>query len=825
MKRRSMLSMRFSAIAVGMLASGLALAEARLDPALVEKLGAVLPSEPLEVVIAFAQDGPLTAAQRQALETLGIRQGVQFHSLPIAGALATPAQVQALAARDDVTSIYLNHPLRYFNAEARQISGVERLQAAPQDFGRAIPYTGAGVTAVINDSGIDATHADLSYGSHVVENVQGLTNLRALFAFGPVTYLEGQYNTDTNSGHGTHCAGSFGGTGARSGGLYRGVAPGADIVGYGSGGGLFILDAIGGFDYAITHQFSFDAPIRVISNSWGSSGRFDPANPVNIASYAAYKRGITAVFAAGNDGPGEDTHNPYAQAPWVISVGAGTKDGRLVDFSSRGKRGESGTFTMHDGREWTYVNEPTIVATGVDVVSTRASTNLTANGLTDDLELAPEHLPFYTMISGTSMATPHVAGIVALMLEANPALTSDQIKDILRRTATNMTAHASWEVGAGHVDAYAAVAEAAGLRSDHGRTVNALRSFNSNALLKPGASMPFAIDFSPVGPTGSMSFEVGPQTAWITARAVVDANTVAVVLIDPDGERYGSSIALPLLGDTVVASAPAKPGTWTLTVRGFGSVSGVALDPLRVTNGYGAPGTIEGTLSFLDSAGFSGLDDVAATHPARGAIELGVSRRLVDGYSDRKFRPDQTLRRSELAQYLTMGANLRQRLPLAGVPSFPDLSPNSFAYPFAEAAVARGAVLRNLGQDQDGPMQLINGAFRPNHGVTRLDLAYALVQSLALQDEARAFSGELSAFYDGKRVPLKDADKIPAALRGYVQLALDAGVINARFALEQGPFDLQPKLVAYFDPTVGVTRAAYAVAAGRFAEQYRNPRP
>ena len=104
----------------------------------------------------------------------------------------------------------------------------------------------------------------------------------------PVTYAEGLANTDLGSGHGTHCAGTIGGTGERSNGLYRGVAPGADLVGYGSGAVLLVLDAVGGLDYAATHQFSFDHPIRVTSNSWGSSGPFDPTNPVNVATYELY---------------------------------------------------------------------------------------------------------------------------------------------------------------------------------------------------------------------------------------------------------------------------------------------------------------------------------------------------------------------------------------------------------------------------------------------------------------------------------------------------------------------------------------------------------
>jgi serine protease AprX len=299
----------------------------------------------------------------------------------------------------------------------------------------------------------------------------------------------------------------------------------------------------------------------------------------------------------------------------------------------------------------------------------------------------------------------------------------------------------------------------------------------------------------------------------------VDANTVAIALTDPDGNRYGSAIALPLIGSTVVAGGPGKPGTWNLRVRGIGSVSGLAVDPLGLTNGVALPGPVAGEVSFLDSAGYSGLDDIG-THAARGAIEHAVSYRLVDGYSDRKFRPDQVLKRSEFAQYLLMAASVRQWLPLDRKPSFGDLSTGNSAYPFAEAAVARAAPLRDLSQMHEGVMRLINGAFKPNSQVTRLDLAFALVQSLGLQESARAFSGSVKAQYGDQRITLSDNGSIPADLRGHVQLALDAGVINARFTLTQGPFDLEPKLQAWFDPGTGLTRASYAVAIGRFMDQY-----
>jgi len=820
-------SIRISALAAGLLASGIALADAQLDPQLVAKMAAAAPTENLQVVITYKQSVPVSSAQVGALKALGIDKGVTMRTLPIAGALATPSEIRALAQRNDVASIWFNAPLRYMNKEQREMSGAARTVQNPADFGRAIPFSGAGVTVLVNDSGVDGTHDDLKFGNHLVQNTQGLTNLAAVDSMLPISYLEGIPNTDWGSGHGTHCAGTIGGTGARSNGLYRGVAPGADLVGYGSGAVLLILDAVGGLDYAATNQFTYNNPIRVTSNSWGSSGKFDPLNPVNVSTYELYKRGIVSVFAAGNDGPGEDTHNPYAQAPWVISVGAGEKDGVLTSFSSRGKRGEFGNFTMPDGRQWTYFNEPTIVATGVDIISTRDTTGslplLSAEQ--DAATLDPTHLPFYTHMSGTSMATPHVAGVVALMFEANPHLNPLQVKDIIERTATNMTARLPWEAGAGHLNAYAAVAESAGVRNGWGGTVNSFLSFNANALLLPeSAPTRYSVDFAPVGTVERIPFEVGSDVAWVKAHAST-LQTVAIVLIDPDGNRYGSSIGIPAPvagnGGELTTGAPGKPGTWYVTVSGIGSVSGNSLDPAGVTNGYAAPGTVDIDVSFQKSGGYTGMGDVG-THPARQAIEYAVANRLVDGYSDKSFRPDQAIKRGELAQYLVMGANVRQALPFSGRSSFSDIGSTHPAYAYAEAVVAAGAPLRDLTQAQNGVMGLLNGAFRPNDSVTRVSLAYSLVQALGMQAQATSFTGSLTVLYDGKRIPVEDAASIAPALRGYVQAALDQGLINARFTVTQGPFDLQPTLHAYFDPSKTVTRAAYAVSAGRFDSAYRS---
>ncbi|OZC03763.1 hypothetical protein BSZ36_12685 [Rubricoccus marinus] len=768
----------------------------------------------LEVVVTFDQEGPLSTSQLRGLTALGVTTGTTFQSLPIAGVLATPAQVASIARIPGVASVWLNEELNYHNDGSKQITGVDRLRTDSQlRTSQGLPYSGKGVTVVVNDSGIDATHADLPYGSKVVENVQALTNLNAITDLAPITYLEGTPNTDTNSGHGTHCAGTVGGLGVRSGGLYEGVAPGADLIGYGSGGVILILDGLGGFDYAITNQFRFDNPIRVITNSWGSDGEFAPESPIVQASYRAYQRGIVTLFAASNSGPGEDTHNIYAQAPWVISVGAGDKLGALADFSSRGKKGEGYSFTTYDGQTWEYKNDVTIVAPGVDIISTRSATNAGANGGDADLDaIAPAYLPFYTMISGTSMATPHVAGIVALMLEADPSLDPMEVKAILQRTATNMPGREPWEVGTGYANAHAAIAEIRGVDvGDRSSFATATRAFNASGRFRDAGGFDASLFFSPIGEPESVSFEVAADVSLVKARAVVSENTIALVLTSPSGKRYGSGITLPVLGEIAGVSAPGEEGTWTISASGIGSLSGVGVDPLGVTNGLALPGTINARVEFVATDGFVGLNDIA-NHPARGFIEAAVIEQLVDGFRNGRYNPNGVMRQGELAMYLTLGAGIRQPSQVAPLPFIQ-----------ANAATLRGAALK----DRDGfaPGVIRAEGFHENNLVSRADLAYSFVAALGLHEPAMDYDGTVYAAFDGQRIALDDSGAIPAALRGYVQLALDAGLMSAQFSVHQGPFDLQPTIRARFNPSETVTRAGYAVAAVRFLDMYDATNP
>ena len=774
------------------------------------------------VVVSYDQLHALTTSQLQSLLSLGLTQGVQFKSLPIIGVMASPVQINQLAAMPGIRSVFANRSLEYYNAEAREITGVEKLQSRKFENKNGIKFTGKGVTVIVNDSGIDATLDDLAFGTKVVGNVQGITHAQALSLTGvDGVWIKGQLNTDLNVGHGTHCAGTVGGWGTHSDGKYKGAAPGADIVGYGSGAGLSILDALGGYDYAISSIWDFNSPIRVMSNSWGSSGKYDPAGPISLASYKAHRLEIISVFAAGNSGAGEDTHNPYAQIPWGMSVGASTKQGNLIDFSSRGKRGETGDFTMPDGSSWTYKNEVTIVAPGVDIISTRAKTNVASNGGADDVGVIEnEYLPFYTRISGTSMAAPHVAGIVALMLEANPALTNLQIKAIIQQTATNMPGYQSWEVGAGHVNAYAAVAGALAYDEQNSATVNNLNTFNANAIIIDDQTPElFSVLFSPVGEPEVHLFNVADDAAWISASSETLANLVKLKLEAPDGTVYFGNLTTPVLSSTMRVSAPAQAGEWKLSAFGITSLSGVQADPTGTTNGPGIPEFIEGDISILTSGGYEGLNDIAG-HPAENAVEFAVSERLIDSKSNKTYRPDANLKRKDLAQFLVMGMSIRQQRDLLNEqkPAFTDVS-SQYA-PFVDAVTTLGSALKDRVQNQ-WPVMLSNGSeFTPRKNVSKQELAYSLVQGLGLETQALSFSGEITVDYNGERIAVMDSSSVTPVLKGYVQAAIDMSLMGVRFALEQGPYDLSPTVVAYFEPANNIKRGDYAVIIGRAYDSY-----
>jgi serine protease AprX len=381
-----------------------------------------------------------------------------------------------------------------------------------------------------------------------------------------------------------------------------------------------------------------------------------------------------------------------------------------------------------------------------------------------------------------------------------------------------------WEVGAGYVNAYAAVDRSFQVRN-YGTTLNLNRTFNSSVQVSVTRT-PFVVDYNPVTlvSTNKYPFTVPAGLTELAAR--IDAagvqgsgNPVNLVLIAPDGTEYSSGVSLlfALYYDRTVSVTSPMPGNWTLEVRGL---RGAAANP---TAGAGLPEQIPGNLIFKTAGGFTGLNDIIG-HPAEAAIKLAVNERLVDGYSDKSFKPNEYIQRREMANYLVMGAGIRQFLPRDGSISYPDVSAADRA--FVEAVTAKGAAIRDGVQVQKGVMTPTGvGTFSPNAVVQRVDLAYSFVQSLGLQQQAldRNGAAALTVQYGTERIAIDDAADIPAELKGYVQVALDMNILNAYFTVTQGPYDLKPTVHATFNPKQKVTRGDYAVAATRFYSAFLMP--
>ncbi len=764
-----------------------------------------------QVIISFEGNSSPNAAQLNALESLGI-SGISMKSLPIVGALATKSQIEAIYARDDVISVWNNAELQYENHDATQLTGVQELRMDSTMRNLGMPFSGRGIGVVVNDSGVDGTHGDIKYPNHVVQNVLAQTNLNSLSDILPITYQEDVANTDIAGGHGTHVAGTIGGNGSMSSGKHAGVAPGAKIIGYGSGAGLFILDTLGGFDYALTHQFDYN--IRVISNSFGSTSDvgsdFNPDHPTNIATKALADRGVIVVFSAGNSGSGESTiTGNFKKAPWVVTVAAGDKDGNLADFSSRGVKGKGGVVSIN-GEEFEWEDRPTVTAPGVDIISARASlSSLSALSIADDSEVLPANeVPYYTLSSGTSMSAPHVSGIVALMLEANPSLDWRGVKTILQDTATNMSGRDAWEVGAGYVNAYAAVKAAVEMDGRFGDTVKLNRDFNAFANISVGDEFDRTVSFSPVGEAPAETFNVGSDISMVTVRANVSDNTVALVLEDPMGNRYGSGISLPVLGQNIATAAPGMAGEWKVYARGIGSISGVPLDPLGVTNGTALPGEVTATIKLLKTDGYTGIDD-AQGHPGQSFIEYAISEHLMDA-TPNGFLPNRIVTREEFADVLTLSGAIRQ-----------DNRGNTRAYRDVKASLrgavnavaADGSALKDRGYEQ-GPVMKANSSdtFGAKQSLQNQEVAYSLIQSLGLEADAEAaFAETLTVNAFGQTVEVVDSDMIADEFKGHVQLALDLGLMGVEYDISMGQFDPNPVITARFEPVKGVNRAKLAM--------------
>lgn len=521
-----------------------------VDKELTNILQNVSDSNLIEAIVTYGSMP--TSEQVNLLKLLGLETKT-FSQLPMVAVKGTKLEINTLLNSNiDALSIYYNKKLDYLLRDSRKLVGAERVW---NDLG----YTGKGVTVAVIDSGIDATHPDLPFGEKVVQNVKFLVG-EDIFSNEPI-YLENVDNTDTSSGHGTHVAGTIAGLGTASDGLYKGIAPDAKLVGLGTGEGLNILWALEAFNYVLENQEKYG--INVISNSWGSTGEYSPNNPINVASKKAHDAGMVVAFAAGNEGPEDNTLNPYSAAPWVISVAAGTKDKKLADFSSRGVAGDE---LLH----------PDITAPGVDIVATKSSTGVVMNSLgtvTDATYIAPEHLPYYTTASGTSMATPHISGIAALMLEAKPGLQPDVVLDLLVNTADSMEGYAYHEVGAGYVNAYEAVKAASNTSTKLGKYRDKKTGkVYDTYFVEENWSSSIGAGVSEAGAASHDYYDIvlgnNPVSLQVKIEWLSPTNDLDLYVRDQSGNLAGSSgNAISTAEETTIPSV--TEGTYTVDVEGW----------------------------------------------------------------------------------------------------------------------------------------------------------------------------------------------------------------------------------------------------------------
>ena len=312
-------------------------------------------------------------------------------------------------------------------------------------------YTGEGVTVAVIDTGIDSLHVGLDD----LDDDNSTHDPKVIAFYDPVNNPDKTNGTEIQAyddqGHGTHCAGTVAGTGAPT---YEhpGMAPQANLVGVkvldAGGSGSFAV-VMAGMQWTVENRYKFN--IRAASMSLGGPGPIewtsDEEDSVNRYANEMVRAGISMLIAAGNSAaPG--TIGTPGGAEDVITVGALNKNTAIAEYSSEGP--------TEEGRV-----KPNVAFVGSDVMSAQHNSG---DG--------------YVAFSGTSMATPGVAGTVALMLQANPDLSPFDVRNILQETATYRECHYMGAnqpcaedlipknrqnnvYGHGHVEALAAVMEAA----------------------------------------------------------------------------------------------------------------------------------------------------------------------------------------------------------------------------------------------------------------------------------------------------------------------------------------------------------------------------
>lgn len=365
--------------------------------------------------------------------------------------------ITTLASHPDIVMVERDYPIvRFLDSSTAGVKARPSVFYSP-DTAWEEGYTGNGIVIAILDTGVDDSHESLDgkFVAGVDVSNQG---------------FDVNGNPDDGNGHGSHCAGIAMGTGGNTDNNddgeadYKGTAPDAQLVDVKIGtdlGGNLGNSIIRGIEWCRDNKDTYD--IKILSISFGSTSSSDGQDATSrAANDAVLEDGLILVAAAGNSGPNNNGLPPPAAADEVITVAnvnnnntVARGDDSIASSSSRGPRDD-------DGDE-DYLDEfkPEISAPGENIMSVQYSEYGQGN---------PNIEGQYSEKSGTSMACPHISGIVACMLEANPNLTPFEVKDILKKTADtkgepydpSLDDDYSREYGWGLVDAYGAVRGALG---------------------------------------------------------------------------------------------------------------------------------------------------------------------------------------------------------------------------------------------------------------------------------------------------------------------------------------------------------------------------
>lgn len=414
-----------------------------IDNALWKRISMGTHDELIEVIIQF-NSGSSGEEEEEILRKYGFITKYKTKIVPSIFAIGPSANISSLANIDEIKWVEWNAPMVYFMDQTihtiKAIDAWDRQIVDLNGFPTSTKIKGDGVTVVVVDSGIDASHPDLDYtpqnpsnpikpqpNDKVIYNAklnQGAGSNTPEFLWVPAS------DTDTSSGHGTHCAGTVGGNGDASAGNRLGIAPNSWLIGLSMGELAFTIDEYS----ALEHVYELSKPgsstqqawnIRVVTNSWGPGFPFDSIDAndltVQIIEKLTYENNVAVIFANGNDGGegDEDQSNIFAKVPVSIGVAASNRNGiGMSDFSSRGD--------MTNRDTW-----PDVTAPGVDIWSTAARATMIGGG-TGAGDLGSGDLDYYYLaISGTSMATPHVAGLAALLWQVAPSMKmSDYDEDL-----------------------------------------------------------------------------------------------------------------------------------------------------------------------------------------------------------------------------------------------------------------------------------------------------------------------------------------------------------------------------------------------------------